>query len=333
VDYLHYWSAKTRLPTTWLVDRLGIGRSRYYDWRRRYGRVNEHNAWIPRDHWLLEEERQAILDFYRDHDQDGYRRVTYMMMDADLVAVSPSSVYRVLKAAGLLRAWARKASKKGTGFHQPTAPHQHWHTDISYINLCGTFYYLCTVLDGFSRYVLHWEIRQQMTCADVQIVLQRAREGFPGVNPRVISDNGPQFIANDFKEFIRLAGMSHVRTSPFYPQSNGKQERWFHTLKADCLRPGCPLSLDDARRLLTAFVAYYNNVRLHSAIDYVTPNDKLEGRAPAILAQREAKLHAARTLRAQRRRQLRLTTPTQQTTLEPAHPHHPSPHAATACSA
>lgn len=101
-------------------------------------------------------------------------------------------------------------------------PHQHWHVDISYLNIGGTFYYMCTLLDGYSRYIVHWEIRQSMTHDDVQTIIQRARENFPGETPRIISDNGPQFIAKDFKEFIRICGMTHVKTSPYYPQSNGK---------------------------------------------------------------------------------------------------------------
>jgi len=302
IDYVRKWSEKTALPVTRLVDGLGIGRSKYYEWRKRYGKVNEHNGWIPRDHWLDRWEKEAIIGYYLDHRDDGYRRLTYMMMDEDIVAVSPSSVYRVLKRVGLLGRWNRAPSKKGTGFQQPLKPHEHWHTDISYINIRGTFYYLCSILDGFSRYIVHWEIRESMREADVEIVLQRARERFPDAHPRIISDNGPQFIAKDFKEFIRLSGMTHVRTSPFYPQSNGKQERWHATLKRDCIRPGTPLSLEDARRIVANFVAHYNDVRLHSAIGYIAPKDKLEGLAETILAAREHKLAAAREARKARRR-------------------------------
>jgi hypothetical protein len=94
--------------------------------------------------------------------------------------------------------------------------------DISYLNIVGTFFYLCSVLNGCSRFLLHWELRSAMTELDVEIVLQRARERYPGTSPRIITDNGPQFIAKDFKEFIRLAGLTHVKTTPYYPQSNGK---------------------------------------------------------------------------------------------------------------
>ncbi len=297
VDYVRYWADKTDIKATKMVRWIGIARSKFYDWRSRYGKLNEHNAWIPRDFWLTDWEKQAIIDYYIDHPLEGYRRLTYMMMDADIVAVSPSSVYRVLKNADLLNRWNRKASKKGTGFHQPLKAHEHWHIDISYINISGTFYYMCSVLDGFSRYIVHWEIREAMKESDVEIILQRAREKFPETQPRVISDNGPQFISKDFKEFIRISGMTHVKTSPYYPQSNGKLERYHKTIKSTCIRVKTPLSLEDARSVVSEFVTRYNNERLHSSIGYVTPKDKLQGRAEIIHAQRNAKLAAAREAR------------------------------------
>ena len=307
IDYVRTWSDKTQIKTRTLVAWIGINRSKYYQWRDRYGQVNEHNAWIPRDYWLEDWEKRAIIAYQQEHPLAGYRRLTYMMMDADIVAVSASSVYRVLKAADLLGRWNGKPSAKGTGFVQPLAPHEHWHIDVSYLNICGTFYYLCSLLDGFSRYIVHWEIRQSMTEADVEIILQRARELFPDARPRIISDNGPQFIARDFKEFVALCGMTHVRTSPYYPQSNGKLERYHRTIKTDGIRPNTPLSLQDARRIVAKFVTQYNTVRLHSAIQYITPADKLFGRAEAILAARETKLTAAREARKTRRQRQRQT--------------------------
>jgi putative transposase len=280
-----------------MVKWIGISMSKYYVWKNRYGCVTEHNAWVPRDHWIEEWEKQAIIAYVQNHQKEGYRRLTYMMMDEGVVALSPSTVYRVLKSVGLLRRWNRKKSKKGTGFHQPKKPHEHWHIDISYVNICGTFYYLCSILDGYSRFIVHWEIRESMKETDVEIILQRAKEKFPNESPRVISDNGRQFLANDFKKFIRLSGMTHVRTSPYYPQSNGKIERWHGTIKSECIRPGSPLSLDDARRLVCQFVEQYNNVRLHSAIGYVTPKDKLLGREKEIFAAREQKLKEAKEQR------------------------------------
>ena len=280
---------------------LGLSQGKFYEWKRRYGKVNEHNGRIPRDFWLLDWEKQAIIDFYGEHPKDGCRRLAFMMLDADVVAVSPSSVWRVLRGAGLLQPWNGKESKKGTGFHQPGKAHEHWHIDVSYVNICGTFYYLCGVLDGLSRAIVHWEIRESMTEAEIEVILQRAKEKHPQATPRIISDNGPQFISRGFKEFIRVSGMTHVRTSPYYPQSNGKIERWHKSLKAECIRPKTPLSLEDARRVVGEFVTEYNGIRLHSAIGYVTPNDMLEGRQAQIHAERDRKLEAAREERRQRR--------------------------------
>ncbi len=220
-----------------------------------------------------------------------------MLLDADLVAVSPASVWRVLRQAGRLRRNGSSPSKKGTGFVQPLVAHEHWHIDIAHINIHGTFYYLCAVLDGASRYLVAWDLRASMTEGEVEVLLERAKERFPEARPRIISDNGPQFIAKDFKEFIRLSGMTHVRTSPYYPQSNGKLERWNKSIKSECIRPGVPLSLADAKRLVEQYVAVYNDERLHSGIGYITPQDWLAGRQAEIHASRDRKLEQARRQR------------------------------------
>jgi len=135
------------------------------------------------------------------------------------------------------------------------------------------------VIDGFSRTILAWEVRASMKEDEVEIVLQKARESAPGATPRIISDNGPQFVARDFREFVRLTGMTHVRTSPYYPQSNGRIELFHKTIKAEAIRRLTPLSLDDARRVVGSFVEHYNNVRLHSAVGYVAPADVLAGKS------------------------------------------------------
>jgi len=127
------------------------------------------------------------------------------------------------------------------------------------------------------------------------------------------------FIARDFKEFIRLCGMTHVRTSPYYQQSNGKLERWHRTIKSQCLRPGAPLSLEDVRRLVAGFGEHYNNVRLHSAIGYITPRDMLEGRANFIHEQRDRKLEEARQRRRIKRLEASQAAMSQPVSLDPAH--------------
>ncbi len=297
VDFVDHYSPLTGLSFSRLVGWIGVGRYKFWDWRSRYGKANAHNAPVPRNFWLAEWEKRAIIAFQVEHPEEGYRRLAFMMLDANIVAVSPSSTYRVLTEAGLMRKWNGKASKKGTGFDQPLLRHEHWHVDVSYINVCGTFYYFCGIIDGFSRFIVHWEIREAMKESDIEIIIERAKEKFPDARPRVISDNGPQFISRDFKEFIRLSGMTHVRTSPYYPQSNGKIERFHKTLKEKCIRPKTPLTLEDAREITGKFIETYNNTRLHSSIGYIAPRDKLEGRSKEIFAARNLKLHEAQERR------------------------------------
>jgi putative transposase len=308
VDYVEHWTAKTEVTQGQLLGWAGLWSSTFCKWKRCYGKAFEHNAWIPRDHWLEDWEKQAIIQFHFDHPLNGYRRLTYMMMDAGVVATSPGTVYNVLKAAGLMTP-ARKRTRKGTGFDQPLAAHEHWHTDIAYLNIAGTFYFIASVLDGFSRSVIHWDIREKMEESDIEVILQAAKEKYPAARPRVISDNGPQFIAKDFKEFIRISGMTHVRTSPFYPQSNGKIERYHRSLKGECIRPGVPLCLEDAKRIVGLYVEEYNERRLHSALGYVTPKDMLAGRQQAIFEERDRKLEEARERRARTRAEQRVKTP------------------------
>jgi putative transposase len=302
---VNHWTKRAELPARRLLGWIGLGTSKFHDWKHRYGRANEHNGKVPRDWWLEDWEKQAIVEYHDRHPLEGYRRLSFMMLDDDVVATSPASVYRVLKAAGRLDRRRFSPSKKGTGFVQPLSAHEHWHVDVSYINISGTFYYLTSLLDGFSRAIVHWEIRESMTEREVETIVQRGLERYPGAKPRIISDNGPQFIARDFKEFIRVAGITHVRTSPYYPQSNGKLERWHGSLKRECVRPAAPGSLDEARRLISSYVNHYNTVRLHSTLGYVTPMDKLAGLDAAIFAERDRKLEAAREIRRQKRRATR----------------------------
>ena len=297
IEFVRYWSVRTSIPVKTLIAWIGIRVARYYDWVERFGRPNRHNGKVPCRHWVTPEERAAILEFHALHRDVGYRRLTYMMIDRDVAAVSPATVYRILSSAGRLEPWSKGNSRRGRGFQQPLKPHQHWHVDISYLNILGTFYYLCSVLDGYSRYVVHWEIRESMKTTDVQTIVLRATENMGMTPVRLISDNGPQFIAREFKTFVRMMGTRHVRTAPYYPQSNGKIERYQKSIKSEGLRKTVLLSLEDARDCVARFVVHYNEERLHSALGYIAPKDMLEGRASAIQAARDEKLTKARLAR------------------------------------
>jgi putative transposase len=159
VERVDYGIRRVGMPRKRLLRLLGLAPGNYYDWKRCQGQPNRHNGQIPSRHGLQPWEREAIITFAREHPLEGYRRLCYPMIDEDRVACAPSTVYRVLKSAGLLQAWEVKASSKGQGFEQPTAAHEHWHIDIAYLNLGGTFYSLCSVLDGYSRVIVHWALR------------------------------------------------------------------------------------------------------------------------------------------------------------------------------
>jgi transposase InsO family protein len=248
-------------------------------------------------------EREAIINYaknhYADNDyylRDGYRRLTYRMLDEDVVAISPSSVYRILKSEGLLNQWNTvKSSSKGNGFRQPDGTHKHWHIDIKYINFHGTFLFLISVMDGYSRYIVHHELRINMQEYDVQITVQRAKEKYPDERPRIISDNGSQFISKDLTEYLKQAGLQHIRTFRLrrtYPQ-DGKLERFHRSLGIECLNSKSFITIEDARVIIAKYFDYYNRVRLHSSLFYLTPEDFLLGREKEKITLREQKLQQA----------------------------------------
>lgn len=282
-----------------MIQQLGISPSRFYDWNQRLGQPNHHNGQVPKKHWILPQERSTIIGYCLDKIEQGYRRLTYMMLDDDIAAVSPSTTYRILKDQGLLNRWQPTNTVKKRGFDQPQKVHQHWHIDISFVNILSTFCFLISLLDGCSRYVVHHELRTNMTETDVEITLQRAREKFPDAKPRIISDNGPQFISKEFKQYIRNCQLEHVFTSPYHPQSNGKLERFYRTIKTEEIRKNSYLSLPDARKRIEQYIIYYNTVRLHSAIFYLTPEDVLLGRTQLRLKERQDKLEQAKAFREQ----------------------------------
>jgi transposase InsO family protein len=291
---------KTKVPINTLLKAAGLSWARYHDWQKRFGQPNKHNSDTPRDFWLEPWEKQAIIDYKENHMTTGYKRLTYMMLDDDIAAVSPSTTYRILRQAGLTTRWNNKALEaKRKGFVQPERPHQHWHMDISYVNFHGSHLFLISVLDGYSRFIVHHELRTHMQEYDVEIVLERALEKYPGQTPRIISDNGTQFIANDFKAFLRLNNLTHVRTSVNHPQANGKQEAFHKTIKNECIRVNSFLDLDDARNMVADYVHEYNHKRLHSGIKFIAPYDMLCGRAESIFKERDLKLERARQRRKQ----------------------------------
>ena len=295
IGFTEMITSKTDISVKYLLSLIGIRAGKYYAWNNRKGQANKHNGHVPKENWLLDWEKQAIIEYAKSNTGEGYRRLTYLMLDEDIVAVSPSSTYRVLKAAGLLNRWNNvKKSSKGNGFDQPVAPHQHWHVDIKYVNFRGSFLFLISVIDGFSRYIVHHELRQNMQEFDVQLTIQRAIENYPGYKPRIISDNGSQFISKDFAAYLKFAGLQHIRTSVAYPQSNGKIERYHRTVNEECLSKTSLVDLEDARKQVAGYIEFYNSKRLHSSLYFLTPEDFLFNRVEEKLKVRENKITKAR---------------------------------------
>jgi len=286
---------KTDIPIKSLLKMINICTSKYYSWNLRQGLQNNHNGKIPKDNWLLDWEKEAIISYAKDHTGEGYRRLTYMMLDDNVVAVSPSAVYRLLKHYDLLNKWnLTKKSSKGRGFEQPSGPHLHWHVDIKYVNYKGTFLFLISVIDGYSRYITHHELRLNMQEFDVELTIQKALEKFSGNNPRIISDNGSQFISKDFAIYLKFAGLQHIKTSIAYPQANGKIERFHRTIQEEHLKRSSMINLEDARKQIREYIEFYNTKRLHSSLFYLTPKDYLDGTVKEKLEERENKLQQAR---------------------------------------
>ena len=217
-------------------------RRKFHRWRGRYGKANEHNAPVPRDHWPEPWERAAIVAFAQQYPLEGHRRLTFMMLDRDIVAVSPATTYRVLKEARAHRRPLAASLPQGPGF-RPAAPTSR--SLARRLHLCEDRQHLLLPLRG-----PRWRSRSSWPGTADRDERSRRRDRHPAgagahpcARPRVITDNGPQFVAKDFKDFIRLWQTTHVFTSPHYPQSNGKLERYHRTLKEQAIRPKTPLTL------------------------------------------------------------------------------------------
>ena len=297
VDFVAEKKQQCYLSELFLLKLIGIDRRKFFDWKQAYGHSWEVGQNLPKSHWIRPWEKELIINFYLNNEHDGYRRCAYMMMDQDLVYVAPSTVYVTLKDAGVIRSRNVKKSKKGTGFEQPLKPHEHWHSDITNVSIGDTIYFLISIIDGYSRSVIAWDLRKSMKSQDVGIVFQKAKEKYPYAKPRCISDNGKQYKCKEFRTFIANNGYSHVTTSPYYPQSNGKQERFHGSLKSECIRLKCPLTMEDAIKVISEYIEHYNENRLHSSINYIAPLDKLNGKELSILTRRDENLKKMRSKR------------------------------------
>ena len=287
--------ARTGIAPSRLVSFLGIPQSTWNNWISRRKAETRHNHDTPKSNWMTPEETRAIVDFCKQYKDrlHGYRYLAWLMVDRDIAYARPSTVYNILKRNNLFGKWAFPAEARKKGFDQPTRPNEQWHTDYSYVRVCGVFFYFACVLDGFSRKVLVWDLFSTMEGLNVEILVTRAKELHPDAHARIIHDNGKQFSSKDFLDLITKLELRETSTSPFHPQSNGKVERFHKTLKAEEVRRDAYQDYSDAKRKMSDWINYYNSERLHSAIGFLTPDEVFAGKMEERLAERRTKLYNA----------------------------------------
>jgi transposase InsO family protein len=269
----------------------------YYEWRER-AEARRLDDLIPGGRCMsavLPEEKDAVIAYALAHPKEGYRRLAWMMVDADVAYLSPASVYRVLNDADLLYRWKR-SHRAGEKPAAPTRPNQRWHTDIMYLRVADTWYFLVTLIDGYSRYVVHWELLTTMRAADVRLVIQHALELRQLKDVEIVSDNGSQFTSADFKALVRQFELQHIRIRTYHPESNGTIER-FHRSTREALEDADLRNLSHARELIGRWVKHYNESRLHASLQYLPPAEYFSGEPQCRLDDRLYKLERARRQR------------------------------------
>ena len=282
-------SKRTGIKAALLLKPAGISRSKWYEWKNRSGQETRHNARVPKSGWLLPCEREAIRA-YCEKNRDmfrGYRYLAWLMVDEDVAFASPATVYNIMKKNGLISRWNRTGEEHEKGFSQPQKPNEQWHTDFSYVRIGAKYYYFSAVLDGFSRKILVWDLFEDMKEYNVELLVTRAKELYPEARPRIIHDNGAQYVCDDFKKLLALLEIADSRTRPFHPQSNGKVERFHRTLKTEHVRRTPYVSVSYAELKMAEWITWYNSERLNGAVSYLTPDEVFAGMKEQRLAERK----------------------------------------------
>ena len=291
---------QSHLPAKLTLDRLGVARRTFYRWYDRYleggpeALADKPSA--PSRVWnrLPAEVQDQIIELALERSELSPRELAVTFTDTKRYFVSEATVYRLLKAHDLITSPAYVVIKAADRFHtQTTRPNEMWQTDFTYFKIIGWgWVYLSTVLDDYSRYIIAWKLCSTMRAEDVTdtLDLALAASGCDQARvqhkPRLLSDNGPCYIAGELAEYIEAQRMSHVRGAPFHPQTQGKIERWHQTMKNRILLENYFLP-GDLEAQVAAFVEHYNHQRYHESLSNVTPADAYFGRAATIIQQRE----------------------------------------------
>jgi putative transposase len=291
---------KSHLPARRTLEQLGIPRATFHRWYDRFltGGVEALDDRSPRPGrvWnrIPEPVRDRIIDPALDKPELSPRELAVTFIDTESYFVSEASVYRLLKANDLITSPAFIVIKAASEFKdKTTASNQLWQTDFTYLKVIGWgWFYLSTILDDFSRYIIAWKLCTTMKAEDVTdtLNLALAASGCDRATvrqrPRLLSDNGPCYIAGELADWLRDQEMKHTRGAPCHPQTQGKIERWHQTLKNRILLENYFLP-GDLEAQIAAFVERYNHRRYHESLDNLTPADVYFGRGQTILLQRE----------------------------------------------
>ena len=278
-----------------IMAELGVPKSTYYRWRarQRHGRLEDQSSGIKTWNALTPGEESVVLQVAMEYTDLSSRQLATWITDHKGFSVSESTVYRMLRREGLVKSPEMKMAA-GKEFHTKTrGPHEMWATDASYFRVVGWgFYYMVTVMDDFSRFILAWKLQRDMTSDSFIEVIQDAVDltGMTEIHlddrTRLLSDNGPGYVSRAFGDYLRLVGIRHILASPYHPQTNGKIERYHQSIKREVNQVPyeVPGNLEMA---ISDFVSYYNNRRYHKALGNVTPADVLHGRRDQILQERK----------------------------------------------
>ena len=285
--------ASSPVPKRQVLRDLGVPKSTYYRWFKR-PRLDDRPGGNPTP-WnrLTPKEQRAVLAAARESPELSCRQLAAWITDNQGFSVSESTVYRILCQEGLIKS-PQTQPKAGKEYHRKTTgPHQMWATDASYFKVIGWgYYYLVTVMDDYSRFILAHRLQRDMTSDSFIEVIQEAvdKTGMTEVSvadrTRLLSDNGPGYVSRAFNDYLRLVGIRHILAAPFHPQTNGKLERYHQTIKRDVNQVPYEMP-SDLEAAIAAFVTYYNCWRYHMALGNVTPADVINGRREQILQRRK----------------------------------------------
>lgn len=286
-------------PLEWILSHLGMSSSTYYRWRSQQAKGNLEDGYRGPLNFdaALESEIQAVLDYALKNPKEGYRRLSYMMIDDGVACLSPSSVYRILSDNNLLCRWKASSKSKGGYNFKPTAPHQQWHTDIMYLWVANRWYFFIGILDAYSRYIVHWALLESASAADVRAVIQSALKKHAQHKPRLVTDHGVQFTGKEFRALIKEFSLKDIKIRIKHPESNGAIERFHRSLRQEGLSDKELNDKYTAQDIISAWVEYYNHKRLHASLKYLRPHDYLTGIQDQLLEERRNKIKKALKLR------------------------------------